>query len=342
MRLFLLKIAMKRIWKLFVLPFIPLFASCSENIFGELQDEHIEMTFSPAFTAVTVPAKAGLYDGDNLISADHKGDFSVTAYKAGTSQRHFLGMERIFYMYYPDDPSASRWRFYNSETNSFYERYWPLTYALDFFAYMPYDLADSHVSVDADAQTFSCDLPYDKSGQDSAREFVYAFERGQTYDIDEGNVNLEFTHPFSAVNFMLGQAHGNTEIHNVGLTGICNKGTFSFPSETWEYTAPVVDLDIEVGKTVGASGNAGIQLNSHIGGPYLVVPQATGGIYVTVSFTWNGTTVNASVPLEEGNWLPGRIYTYKLTLGDNQEDIIADVSVVPWEVIDYRNDIDIE
>jgi hypothetical protein len=63
---------------------------------------------------------------------------------------------------------------------------------------------------------------------------------------------------------------------------------------------------------------------------------------VTVSFTWNGTTVNASVPLEEGNWLPGRIYTYKLTLGDNQEDIIADVSVVPWEVIDYRNDIDIE
>lgn len=333
---------METIHKSLLFLLICLSISCSKTIDGSQQNEQVEITFSPAFSVVTVPAKASLYDGDNFISADHKGDFSVTAYEAGTANRHFLGMERIFYMYYPDDPAASGWRFYDSNTNSFYERYWPVDRALDFFAYMPYDLADSHVTVDADAQTFSCALPYQITGQDPTKEFVYAFEQGLTYDTDEGNVNLEFTHPFSAINFSLGQAHGNTEIHSVGLTGIYNKGTFSIPTATWAYAAPAVDLGVEVGRTVGAAGSAGIQLNSHIGGPYLVVPQATGAVCVTVSFTWNGTTVNASVPLDEGNWLPGHIYTYKLTLGDNQEDIIADVSVVPWEVIDYRNDIDIE
>lgn len=332
---------METIHKSLLILLICLGVSCSKSIDGSQLSDHV-MTFSPAFTVTTVPAKANLYDGDNFISADHKGDFSVTAYKAGTSQRHFLGMERIFYMYYPDDPSASKWRFYNSETNSFYERYWPVSYALDFFAYMPYDLADSYVTVDADAQTFSCNLPNNKQDQNSAREFVYAFEKGLTYDTDKGNVDLEFTHPFSAINFMLGQAHGNTEIHSVGLKDFYNKGTFSITSETWDYTTPVVDMIIEVGRTTGAAGNAGIQLNSHIGGPYLVIPQNTDAIYLTVSYTWNATQKNASVLIQGGDWLPGHMYTYKLDLGDNEEDIIADVSVVPWTVIDYRNDIDIE
>ena len=333
---------MKTINKSLIFLSLCLCFSCSKSIEGSQQNELVEMTFSPALSVTTVAAKASLYDSDNLISDDNRGNFSVTAYKAGTSQRHFLGMERVFYMYYPDDPAASRWRFYNSEANSFYERYWPLTYALDFFAYMPYDLADSHVTVDADARTFTCNLPYDKDGQDATREFVFAFEEGMTYDTDEGNVDLEFTHPFSAVNFMLGQAHGNTEIHSVGMTGIYNKGTFAFATDSWEYTAPLVDMNILVGRTTGASGSAGIQLNSHIGGPYLVVPQATDAVSVTVSFTWDGIKKDASVSLGTGNWLPGHIYTYKLTLGDNREDIIADVSVAPWTVVDYRNDIDIQ
>ena len=298
--------------------------------------------FSPSLTATVAPVKAELYDSDNLINEDHKGNFSVAAYKSGTKDKYFLETERVFYMYYPEDPAASKWRFYDSGSNSFYERYWPVTYSLDFLAYMPYDLADSHVTINLDTQEFSCNLPLDKASQDSAHEFIYAFETGKSSDTDNGVVALQFRHPFSAISFTLGKAHGNTEIHNVGLTGICNIGTFSIADGTWSYSSITADMDIEVGKTVGIAGSNGIQLNSHIGGPYLIMPQQTDDISLTVSFTWNGERTDAVVSLGDGEWLPGYIYTYKLDLGDNQEDIITDVTVNPWNVIDYRNDIDVE
>ena len=298
--------------------------------------------FSPSLTATVTPVKAELYDSDNLISEDHKGNFSVAAYISGTKDKHFLNTERVFYMYYPEDPAASKWRFYDSGSNSFYERYWPVSYSLDFLAYMPYDLADTHVTLNLDTQEFSCILPLDKTNQDSAHEFIYAFETGKSSDTNNGVVTLEFRHPFSAVNFTLGQAHGNTEIHSVGLTGICNAGTFSIADGAWSYSDATADMDIEVGKTVGIAGSTGIQLNSHIGGPYLIMPQQTDDLSLTVSFTWNEERTDAVVPLGDGEWLPGYIYTYKLNLGDNQEDIITDVTVIPWKVIDYRNDIDVE
>lgn len=317
--------------------------SCSQTTLEQHNPtENTPISFMPGLTATAVPSKADLYNSQNLIDADHKGNFSVTAFKAGTTDRHFLGMERVYYMYYPENPSASSWRFYDSESNSFYERYWPQTYSLDFLAYMPYDLAGTHVTVDADSQTFTCTLPLDKSGQDSSHEFIYAFEKNQSYESDEGNVVLNFKHPFSAVNFTLGQAHGNTEIHSVGLTGIISSGTFSIPEDEWNLSTTATQMTITVGKTVGEAGSNGLQLNSLIGGPYLAMPQETDGVSITVSFTWNGLRTDATAPLGDGEWLPGHIYTYKLNLGDSQEDIIADVSVDLWTVIDYRNDIDIE
>lgn len=333
---------MKTMQKALILLSACLYLSCTKSEQDNQPTEPMEMTFSTDLTVTTVPVKADLYNNDNIISKDNKGNFSVIAYVSGSTTKHFEKTERVFYMYYQEDPSESRWRFYDSSTNSFYERYWPVERSLDFFAYMPYDLADSHVTVDINNQTFTCELPTDKSGQDSTHEFVYAFATGQKSSSNKGKVNLEFTHPFSAINFTLGQAQGNTKIHSVGLTGIYNTGTFSVTSGSWSHPTDSTDMNISVEKTTGASGSEGIQTNSHIGGPYLVIPQTTDNICLTVSYTWNGKKTDASVPLETGNWLAGHMYTYKLQLGDNQADIISNVSVVPWTEINYKNNIDIE
>ena len=66
---------MGTIHKYLLFSLICLGISCSKSPDVSQQGEQVEITFSPTFTVVTVPAKAGLYDGDNLISADHKGDF---------------------------------------------------------------------------------------------------------------------------------------------------------------------------------------------------------------------------------------------------------------------------
>ena len=75
----------------------------------------------------------------------------------------------------------------------------------------------------------------------------------------------------------------------------------------------------------------------------------TDGINISVNFTWNSTepTTGTGV-IGSGKWEPGHIYTYKLNLGDADEDIIADVSVTPWEKFtdendqDYKHEIEVE
>ena len=310
------------------------------------QETGTEINFTPNFSASSVPVKADLYGPENILKDNNgrlTGDFSVIAYRSDTKARHFLEQEHIYYMHYPateTEEEFGEWRFLKD--GAFYQRYWPQTYALDFFAYMPYDLANSNVTINFDEKKFSCVQPLDKAGQDITKEFVYALEENQTAQTDNGNVELVFHHPFAAINFMLGEAHGNTTIHSVGLKNISRGGTFDIYSDTWSLSDKISTLSIEVGKTVGAAGSAGIQLETMIGGPYLVMPQSTDGVELLVSFTWNNSTTDAEVSIGAGNWQPGHIYTYRLNLGDNDEDILANVSVEPWNVVGYKNNIEVE
>lgn len=253
-------------------------------------------------------------------------------------------------MYYPETPEASEWRFYHKDANDeyFYKRYWPQTYALDFFAYMPYDLAGSHVSLNFDEISFSCELPTDGEAQDATNEFVYAFSGNQTAQTNNGTVNLRFIHPFSAVRFKLGKAHGNTEVKSVGFSGIYNNGIFSNLRENtsqgdltysdWTPSGSTTALSVAIGKRVPDE----LQLDSPMGGTYLVLPQSLDAVKITVSFNWEGDR-NAEVSLGSGKvWEPGKIYTYTLNLGDNQEDILMDVSVEEWDKIKYDNVVEVE
>ncbi len=317
-----------------------LILSACEKERGKEIDSDVEISFSTSFYASAVPSKAGLYDNSNIIT-DNEGNFSVISYNSKTGTKHLENVEWVYYMYYPDAPEASGWRFRHD--NVLYERYWPQTYGLDFFAYMPHDLANSNVTIDLDYRTFSCNLPLGKDGQDSTQEFIYAYETDQTAETDNGNVNLKFKHPFAAVIFMLGEAHGNTSIHNVGLDNIHYKETFDIRNGAWSLSGETGKLSISVGRTVGVAGDTGIQLNSIIGGPYLVIPQDTDGIKISCSFKWNSPeATEIEKVLGEGEWQPGYIYTYVLNLGDTEENMLAGVSIKPWDVIGHKNEIEVE
>jgi len=316
-----------------------------------------EISFSPGFSATAVEAKSFLYDSSNMIQDGH-GNFMVTAYRTGTSQRHFLyqghslGFDQIYYF-----KDADEWRFYDAGINNFYKRYWPESYGLDFFAYMPYDLTDCHVTPggysEGKGPAFSCNLPIDQTNMEKAVEFVYAYATGQTDETADGKVNLTFVHPLSAVVFKLGNAHGNTTVHSIGFKNIYHQGTFTAtPSESvqsgitsadWTITGSPAEPSITVNRIV-----PDLQIGSTIGGPYLVLPQSlsntAGGVKLAISFTWNGDTTNAEVSPATGtltSWEPGKIYTYTLNLGDPKEDVIANVSVDPWAG-GYDNDINVQ
>ena len=298
-----------------------------------------EITFSPSFSVSAAPTKAELYNGANIIQ-DGVGNFGIIAYQAGKQKKHFLSHERVTYWF--------DWVFYDENTNSSYKHYWPHSYALDFLAFMPYDLADrqdNYVSMNLDDQTVSCSIPLDKSGQESIHEFVYAFKRNQTADRDNGiprvgnDVALEFQHPLAAVRFVLGEANGNTTIHSIGLADMKYNETFNIPSAQWTHTGDPGDMNIDIDDIIVGSG---INTGGMIGGTHLVIPQSTSGVKLTVSFTWNNTT-DAAIDLGSGQWEPGHIYTYKLKLGDNEADILGNVSVEPWDnENDYNHPIPVE
>ena len=341
---------------------LALLASCSGQI--DPEQEHgdaISFSLQQDFSAEVT--KAYLYESDDLPFQNNiEGNFSVMAYNSRRGSRHFDNPEWVHHIYYPSEPTMSRWYFWNG--TSVYSRYWPKSYELDFFAYMPYDAhlaqdpSNANIALDLDHRTITCDLPSDKNGENStdgqrtAREFVYAWADNYTYETDNGNVDLDFIHPLTAIYFYLGQAHGNTLIESVGLRNLYSTGTLEVSEvnseqenltySDWTPAGSRGSMTVDVGKTVGASGENGINLNSPIGGPYLVMPQATGDIYVTVRYTWNGNSISAEAVINGDNWKPGYKYTYILNLGNSSENIIADVSVTPWNKNPYPNDIEIE
>ncbi len=346
--------------------------SCS-GLLEPGQESGHAISFSVSQSLSATVTKASLFEPKDLdvmnANHSHEGNFRVMAYNSKTGKRHFDNPEWVHFIYYPTNPQLSRWHFWNG--TSVYTRYWTVTHALDFFAYMPHDLAGSGMKLDIDRKEINCNLPIDRpategneaenstAAQSAAKEFVYAYSPDYTYEKDNGNVDLNFIHPLSAIYFKLGEAHGNTVIHSVGLSGLHNTGTLNVSEnrtqaelEYFDWNIPTRatrgDMTISINKTVGGSGSEGIQLNSPIGGPYLVMPQATAtpasteDIYITVSFTWNGTKTDARAKLGGDGWKPGYKYTYTLTLGDNEEDILANVHVVPWNEVEYKNNIEIE
>lgn len=347
------------------------YTSCSIKAGTELlQATEHEIQLSPSISIEAKPvSKVSRYE--SLLS-NNSGDFSVTAFHATEGFAYFDNFDQVRYF-----STQQVWAFfdpYMGTNGDYYRRYWP-TYPLDFLAFMPHynsatddiakdgsettiTLSNTGVSLNKMARTIQCALPLSYNEQVSAKEFIYAYTKAQSYtEANKGKVNLNFIHPFSAVRFVLGAAHGNTLINSIELRNLAFKGTLKASENVSQDELSHEDWDLDnnnnkgtitipVGKTVGAAGDNGIQLNTNIGVDLIVLPQEmTDDITIYVTYKWNETDYTSEVKVntkQSTPWSPGKIYTYKLNLGDSAEDIISTVSITAWTDNGYKNDINVE
>lgn len=355
---------------IFVIAALAILSSCAKEAYEDDQEQ------TAICLTVDVPeTKASIFDSPASLNNPDVGggDFAVYAIISGnTSATGNIFMNDVRVNYFPD---AGDWRFMD-EKGQYVNFYWPLgDETLDFFGHFPLDPEEAAVSdvsfTYKDGPSFEFSLPlysYDPSAdrnaalvnsktpnQEGLHEFVYSYVPAQskeTQNADPANpgIKMNFSHPFAAVSFHLGQSYRMT-LHDITLTNIKYEGIYSF-DEGWsvDFTVDgqtgkpkVGDLWIEVEKGIPTP----INFNSPIGGPYLVAPQILDdSSSLSVSYTrLDAQKETKSVRLNSlgaDKWEAGRHYVYTLGLGNNEEEILFQVKVEKWTVIDYKNEVDVE
>lgn len=320
--------------------------------------------------SVVVPqTKATVFDTDASLTnpAVGGGSFAISSFVAGTGPNSGkLYMDNVGVSYFS---AAKDWRF--TDANGIYVNYyWPVDEKLDFFAYFPKDPSLTAVHdvnyTFSGGPSFEFTLPlhsYDKTAaynqdlvgnqtpnQEELHEFLYAYVKDQdinTQNSDPQNpgVKLSFAHPFASVRFDLGTAYRMT-LHDIIIEAIKYKGKYDCENDSWSLNteSSIGDLLIDVEKGIPVP----INFNGPIGGPYLVCPQDLSGVKLTVKYTrldGQAEQLTKTVDLATasvGTWEAGKLYTYTISLGNTEEEILFKVKVEDWKVIDYMNDIVVE
>lgn len=333
--------------------------SCHEET---IYEETSQIRFETSVQDHTGISRATIFENQNDIlndAIDGKGGGNLTMYAYISNEEIVRFKSRAWYF-------NNVWRFYDGESNKFYNHYWP-NESMDFFACMPWDGSEKQKMITVGTHTpstdqnpglnITCNIPQPENLEDTkGQETIIAY----TPNKHKVTVNLHFVHPFAAVSFELKQAHRNLTINwirfnNVYLTGTTtlNATTESNTQISWEGTGSTNSFTIPVGKTIPDQINFGAK----IGGPYLVMPQSLSEATITIRYVWNNEMPSDDVitgdedynsldPDDEmnknniyqitrpltGEWLAGNKYNYVLNLGDNQEEILFKVEVEPWLV----------
>lgn len=330
--------------------------SCTNLQEISLSDEKIQVTVSNALQS---DSRTTLFDNATAIVQEE--NFALSAFIGNTPY-----IKGAWVNYFNGD-----WRF--RKGGDLLDYYWPNNdnSALDFIAYVPYDLSKFSGNItnikNADGKmNFTCSLPAtidvsDKTKLDAENkkcEFIYAYRKGQSKS--DTPVNLCFVHPFACVKFKLKQGHRNLIINHITLTGIKLSGTYANEVDTqtykegqsgltyekWETSTSSNDLILSIGKDVPN----GVNYGGIIGIPFMVIPQTLENMKLKVNYSWSDTNnlYTAEFPLSTNDvnaWNPGKIYTYTLDLGDNKEEILFNVQVEEWqkgEDEDYENGYEVK
>ena len=344
--------------------------SCHEET---IYEDSFQISFETSVQDHTSISRATIFENQNDIlddAADGKGGGNLTMYAYISNEEAVRFNSRAWYF-------NNVWRFYDGESNKFYNHYWP-NESMDFFAYMPWDgsgrLKNIEVGnhVAGTGLTINCTMQGTTADQNDetddlldplGQETIIAYTPNKHKEL----VELHFVHPFAAVSFELKQAHRNLTINwirfnNVYLTGTTtlNATTDNSTQISWTGTGSKNSFTIPVGKTIPDQINFGAK----IGGPYLVMPQSLSEATITIRYVWNNEMPSDDVitgdedynsldPDNEMNknniyqitrpltgvWLAGNKYNYVLNLGDNQEEILFKVEVEPWLVTGGDNNI---
>lgn len=262
------------------------------------------------------------------------GSFMVYAYYSTTTENYING-EIVNY-----SGGVSSW------VNS---QFWPKDRrSLDFFAYMPTDLANTYCSFDYTAydaesnsdgysagnprivcanlpMTYDSDSPTDGQGS-NLKELVYAVKTGQSEASNSAGVELTFKRPFARITMQLSSAQEDIHINSITFKGIKNNGSCSFDgsTSTWTLSGDAADF-------VATLNGNNYQANDVIG-TFIMIPQGWAGeIEVNADWTvWgvNGThTVTATVPT---TWVAGRSYTYTFTISETDLKVDTEKFTEQW------------
>ena len=227
-------------------------------------------------------------------------------------------------------------------------RYWAPQADHRFYALWPYDTNATFTDEDAKV---TINHTADADGAD----LLYAVaSRNLLYNEDYSTVSLSFRHACAALQFSIINASDAvvTNVSNIYLTGVQNKGTFTFDisgTSNWELDGSVVASTDRT--TFGGDNltNLAIDINTkhslYAGGAVVVPPQEILNteilLHLEIKKQGNATAevkdvmlgkLGASAPIE---WEAGKKYEYTLTVTENA--IVSNVKVVPW--IDHYVDL---
>lgn len=335
-----------------------LLVSCSEKGLRTDSENAIRLI-------IDVPqTRATLFEGAASLLNEEigGGDFTVSAYVAGNGQQ-YIADARVNYF-----KAAGDWRFATMSGGliNYFDYYWPKDEKLNFFAHMPMDASQAAVTdkgytggqpwfsfslplyaYDPEPEEADPNVPASSPNQETLREFIYAYAPGQnkaSQDAANG-VQLQFRHPFAALYFDLGKSY-RMKLKSLTVMNIDFEGTYSYDGSDWGLTQTGAgNLYISVMADVPSDE---LNFNSHIGGPYIVMPQdVTNHVELRIiGSRLGGELYDHKVSLAADGlpekWEAGMKYTYTLNLGEADEEILFKVRVEEWDVVDYKNEIDVE
>lgn len=323
-------------WIVVMLAVAGLLAGCSDDM-PDTSAEANEIRFRADVWRVMEGTRATTFD--NAAALQSEGSFTAAVYTENTTTQ-YVSTTAVDW-----NGSTSKWEFASGK------HYWPMSGALDFFAYMPaaatlstdanyinsltYTVIDTNDDGDPDKQqtSFSCSsLPMTHSGQSAAlKEFVYAMLPGRTKALDGASgVTLTFKHPFARINFKLAASHPDITINSITLKNLKNNGSYvdNITTATWTPSGDNIDFVATYNQAFTKDASA-----QTIGVPYLMVPQSfAGGIEVDATWKeWDEDihrTVTATLPVV--TWQAGYSYTYTFTITENDLKVSTEKYTEQW------------
>lgn len=335
-----------------------LLASCSEKGLRTDSENAIRLI-------IDVPqTRATLFEGAaSLLNEDiGGGDFTVSAYVAGGTNagKQYIADARVNYF-----KAAEDWRFaaMSGDLINYFDYYWPKDEKLNFFAHMPMDASQAAVTEKGytggqpwfsfslplyayDPEETDPNVPASSPNQETLREFIYAYTTDQdktTQDAD-GGVQLQFRHPFAAISFDLGKSY-RMKLKSLTVMNIGFEGKYSYDGSDWGLTQTAYPDNLYISVMADVPSDE-LNFNSNIGGPYIVMPQATTGLQLSIKGSrLDGSDYDETVSLNVSgvtNWEAGKKYRYTLNLGQADAEILFKVAVEEWGVVSHKNNINVE
>lgn len=311
------------IFEIFALTAVLLLSSCSKQDVETTGSDEISVIPTLEDTKATL-----IEDGDLTGYRIH-----LDGYLAGTETKHLDG--NILY-------EGGKWLFYTTIKDVHY--YWPQKSNLDVMAYSPAKLDNTCITVVSPTMIKCTNLPMVDSLQsnNNFNELVVGCKAGCKKT--DGAIAITLHRPYAAVNFYLNEAVRST-LNYIKIDGLYSTGDFAYSSGSfsWSNLADKSYLYCGVNKVYPTNINNG----SHLGGPFLVIPQnLPDEIKLVFSYRSKGNNKDTITETTIGKasigsgtsastiskWEAGKVYNYWISLNGAANEVRMAVSVSEWKV----------